>query len=149
MAKTMTTTTTTTDVTATITITLSERRPIEIVVADWPRIARARWHSGEHEYQASEIAHITVREHADGRRIVYGVREEGRYASTPGYRDAKAGYMVAAIAGDLRAPSDGGPLTSACPDEVETVRAIRRVGGVVGCAGLAAECLADMPAEAV
>lgn len=133
----------------TLTITMSERRPVTLVADEWPVVARADWHSGEHESQANETARIVVREHEDGRRIVYSVRERGNGGMPSGYRDTAGGYMVGTIAGDMRQPSSGGPLTSAHPDEAETIRAIRRAGGVVGMDRLADECIADLPAESI
>jgi hypothetical protein len=35
------------------------------------------------------------------------------------------------------------------PDEAETIRSLRRIGGIVGDDGLAAACIADLPAEEV
>jgi len=53
------------------TITLTGRPPVRILEAEWPVIADARWrdHEGQHDRRAS----LKVRQHADGRAIVYGV----------------------------------------------------------------------------
>jgi len=116
--------------TKTITITMSDRAPIKVVAADWPVIARADWHSGEHACQANEEAWLKVREHADGRRIVYADRDSGPGGMALGYRGTAAGYLI------------GAPNA-----EAETVRAIRRAAGVIDKSELGDECIADLPAE--
>jgi len=55
------------------TITLSDRAPVTIVEADWPIIAQASDHDDAHEFQANRTWHLYVRQHEDGRAIVYGV----------------------------------------------------------------------------
>ena len=59
-----------------LTITLTGARPIKILRADWPIIAEATEHlwEGEHEFQSHRHsrASLRVRQHADGRAIVYG-----------------------------------------------------------------------------
>lgn len=132
--------TTTTTEKKTITITMSERRPLKIDPAQWPLVARATWHNGEHECQANTIREIKVREHADGRRIVYGYQEAGNGGQYAGTVNPRAGFLVAASDVDA---ADGTKM----PDDDETVRALRRVGGIVEDDQLAAECIADLPAE--
>ena len=121
-----------------IKITMSERRPLTIVKADWPIVARADWHDGgQLECQANNERHIRVREHRDGRRLVYGYQCAGNGGQYAGTRNPEGGFLVV-------------PLDPAVtPDEDATVRAIRRVGGIIGDDGLAAECIADLPAEEV
>lgn len=125
----------TTTKTKTLTITLSERRPVTIVARDWPIIASVESHDGKVFVQANTEWAIEVREHADGRRIVYGWRQAGGGGQYAGWRGADGGFIVDAADGK--------------PDEAETVRAIRRVGGVIGRDDLAAECIGELPAEAI
>lgn len=94
-----------------LTITMSGRRPLSIIKADWPILAPAYRSDGG----------IHVREHADGRRIVYGY---WRHGGTP-----EAGFLVAA------------------GDEEATVRAILCVGKTFGLEHLANECIASLPPE--
>ena len=101
------------------TITLSERGPIKIRCSEWPVIARR---------DRAEGGVIRVREHKDGRRIVYGY-----WTGWP-----RANRVTA-----------GGFLLSAGADPDETVRAIRRVGGIFDNSVLAQECIDDLPAEAL
>ena len=58
------------------TITLTGRRPVTIYEDQWPVIAEASWddYDNQHEFQANRKAeaHLKVRQHADGRTLVYG-----------------------------------------------------------------------------
>ena len=117
-----------------ITIKLSERAPVTIAAKEWPIVARGSWFSGEHECQANEEAFVRIRQHADGRAVVYGLRDRGPGGMPLSYRGTSAGYLL-----NANASSD------------EIVRAIRRVAGVLGhdLAFLADETIADLPAEAL
>lgn len=123
-----------------IKITMSERAPLKILAEDWPVVAEARWHSGELECQANEEAFIRVREHSDGRRIVYSDRDRGPGGMPIKYRGTAGGYLVDALPRDVEGRAGG-------PDEDGTVRAIRRAVGVIGMLELADECIADLPAQ--
>lgn len=109
-------------------ITLSERRPISIARSEWPVIARATWFSGEHECQANEIAFIKVRQHADGRAIVYGRLYCGPGGVPYDWNGEECGFLLDA---------------SKFYDDI--VRAIRRCAGIVGHCGN--DCVASLPAE--
>ena len=54
-----------------LTVTLSGRPPVRIQKDRWPVIARAKRSHGEFADQAS--CHLIVRQHQDGRTLVYGV----------------------------------------------------------------------------
>lgn len=132
----------------TIKITLSERRPVTINVAEWPVIAEATVHDGAVASQANTEWAIRVREHRDGRRIVYGYEQAGGGGKFAGWRETRAGYIVDAQDRDsMRQPDDGGPLVSTYPDDDGTIRAIRRVAGVIDRDDLGAECIGELPAE--
>lgn len=118
-----------------IEITMSERRPLKIDPEQWPVVASADWFSGQIECQANTIRRIKVREHDDGRRIVYGFQCAGNGGQAAGTRNPSGGFLVDAVDGKV--------------DEAETVRAIRRVGGIIEDDGLADDCIADLPAEEV
>jgi hypothetical protein len=113
-----------------IKITMSERRPLSIDPEAWPIIAESRWYNGEHEFQANTIRQVKVREHEDGRRIVYGFQDAGGGGQAIGTRNPAGGFLLHA----------GAP-----PDE--TIRAIRRVAGIIDDDALGEECIADLPAE--
>ena len=56
-----------------LTISLFDRRPITVTKENWPVIASKTGWEGEHESQAFRKWRMTVRQHEDGRTIVYGV----------------------------------------------------------------------------
>lgn len=116
-------------------ITMSERRPLTIIKVEWPVIASADWHDGQVECQANNIRVLRVREHDDGRRIVYGYQCEGNGGQHVGTRNPEGGFLIATVDGR--------------PDDDETVRAIRRVAGIIEDDALGAECIADLPPEAI
>ena len=127
-----------------IKITMSERRPLTIVKADWPLIAHANRHDGAVEVQANHEWAIRVREHADGRRLVYGWLTSGNGGVPAGWRGAEGGFLVSPLPGpDVEGKRVG------VPDEDETIRAIRRVGGIIDDDTFADECIADLPAEEI
>lgn len=128
------------------TITMTDRAPITITKEDWPVIADAEWHTGEHKIQANEEAYMRVREHADGRRIVYGVRERGNGGMPVGYRGKEAGFLVGAVDCPPRDRPDG-KVSITGPDASETIRAIRRVAGLIDMGELGNDLIADLPAE--
>ena len=111
----------------TITIPLSDRAPVRINRAAWPVIADADWHSGEHSFQANEVAAVRVRQHADGRVIVYGYCEAGPGGMALDYRATRAGYLSR--------------------DDHDIATTIRAVADAIGLPFLAAECIADLPPE--
>ena len=135
-----------------LTIPLSERRPVTIDKSEWPLIASADWHAGEHKSQASEVAYLRVRQHADGRTLVYGDRDSGPGGMRAGYRATHAGYLLVphASAPESMVAGPAGPLISHRDvDPAEIVRAIRRVAGAIGHDDLGSECVADLPAESL
>ena len=62
-----------------LTITLTGRPPVKVTKEQWPVLASAgdSWHDGQVECQANRKASwkLTVRQHTDGRSIVYGVHD--------------------------------------------------------------------------
>ena len=106
-----------------LTITLTNRAPVSIVKADWPVIASAKDYDRECESQANRTWRLTVRQHEDGRAIVYGAYGTA-YSND---RDRRAGTLCAA--GD------------------DLAAAINAVARDCGCEAIAAACIADLPAE--
>jgi hypothetical protein len=80
------------------TITLTNRRPVRINEDNWPCIAEGQWcdHDGQIRAQANREWNlwICVRQHADGRALVYGAYEYS--TSFERERDfvARAGVML-------------------------------------------------------
>lgn len=130
--------------TKTITIAMSDRAPLKLDPELWPLIASAKRHDGAVECQANTEWYILVREHEDGRRIVYGGKIAGGGGQYAGFRELHGGYLVAP--GEAFRNVGNGPLGHV-PDEQETIRAIRRVAGIIGDDLMGAECIGDLPAQ--
>lgn len=122
----------TTPATKKLKITMSERLPVTIDPELWPVIARAYRHDGSVESQANNEYDIVVREHGDGRRIVYGSHEAGDGGQCPDFRATRVGFLI-----------------DRDPTAAETIRAIRRCGGAIGDDRLAADCIGDLPSEEI
>lgn len=119
-----------TDQPKTRTITLTDRAPVRIVEAEWPVIAAGKDHDwdGEHLSQATRQTEsaIRVRQHADGRAIVYAVVRHTTQWQGERSTEARAGEVLAA--GD------------------DVPAAIRRVGVAAAVADhVIAACIADLP----
>ena len=121
----------------TLTITLSRRHPVTITKGDWPVIASAfdRDHDGTIEEQANrrEAWRLTVRQHTDGRAIVYGVYSFSSTFSGEADRDLRDGVLVGL----------DGDLPSAIHDVAEAMN--RRIGNGAMTV-LAHETVAGLPA---
>ena len=106
------------------TITLTDAQPVKIIEHQWPEIAHGNW--GDNPAipsQSNRGADIRVRQHADGRAIVYGTR----WSRWQGEGGRAGGEMLDAGA--------------------DIVAAIRRVAEDVGISEVAVrECIADLPA---
>jgi hypothetical protein len=119
-------------------IVLSERSPVSIDTDNWPVLAESSDHDGQFECQANTKWFVIVRQHEDGRRIVYC----GKYAGNGGqyavFREIRGGWLIAARgSGNEREV------------EEETVRAIRRCAGLIERDDLGAECIGDLPAQEI
>jgi hypothetical protein len=117
-------------------ITLTERRPVRIRENNWPIVAKGRGDSfGSRDYSRHQQAlsqgeldryYLTVRQHADGRAIVYGSLDAA--SAWTGSEDRAGGETLDASA-DLAA-------------------AVRRVGEYCQLPdAIIRECIADLPAE--
>jgi len=109
-----------------LTITLTGRRPVRIDKGDWPVIASVTWYDGEVPSEAFRHWRLTVRQHADGRSIVYGVYS----TAFRGERDRRGGELL--------------------PPGADIPAAVHRVAEHLGFdPRLAEEVIADLPAEEV
>lgn len=123
----------------TLTITLTDRPPVRIVKADWPIVAEVRGDDASLELardpgrynQALYNGELTtyrlvVRQHADGRALVYGVR-------TGGYRtsDWRGGELL--------------PATNRVRTVADSIRAVGIEGAMPDY--VIRNCIADLPAE--
>jgi hypothetical protein len=128
------------------TITLSNRRPVKIREADWPMLARGAWHDwdNQYEFQANRTwkAFVHVRQHQDGRALVYG----GYDYDTAFQNEQDLAYR----AGELLTPDPHAGVTTQA-----IVAAIHRVAEDLGARSnqgehfrdIADNCIADLPAE--
>lgn len=130
----------------TTTITLTDRAPVKIVENDWPLVATASDHDNQYDFQANQLWWIRVRQHNDGRTIVYAAHTAGPGGRMQGHRDKKYGELLLPdathIPGELN--DEGYSPYYAHPDIIQT---IKRVGTSAGCDKLIDNCIADLPEE--
>ena len=125
------------------TITLTGRPPVRITEDDWPVIASSSWEDcdSEYEFRANRRAdaQVKVRQHADGRTIVYGTY---RYRTN--------------FQGEQDVYAAGGNLIGSTDDIPEDIRAtVEYLSGYDSLPDgwqpdwrmLADDCIADLPAE--
>jgi hypothetical protein len=108
----------------TLIVTLTDRAPARIVKDVWPVVARADAHDGQVESQANRRWRLKVRQHADGRVLVYGTYD----TQWQNEHDRRAGELLDA----------GGDVVTAIRAVAEAIDAPER---------LAHECIADLPAQ--
>src|SRR4029077_20819837 len=116
------------------TITLTDRAPVKIDEEKWPLIAEGKDYSGQYDFQAFDGAWIKVRQHDDGRTLVYGYAGDWDGGGRPERENRRAGFIV----GDNEA--------------AETIRRVADILSETECVGeiahrAARECIADLPAE--
>jgi len=120
------------------TITLTDRAPVRIDEGAWPQIAHAvgdSYDSGDYSrYQQASAQgeldeySLRVRQHADGRAIVYGVLDAA--TAWTGSEDWRGGEVLDA--------------------DADIATAIRRVGEMGGLPdSVIRDCIADLPAEEI
>jgi len=80
------------------TISLTHQAPVSINEEKWPVIAYGSDFSGKIKCQANEEWSVRVRRHADGRAIVYAVRDSGPGGMPAGWHGARTGEIVPADA---------------------------------------------------
>ena len=111
---------------------------MRIIQDDWPTMARAEKFDGEFEFQASRRAYLRVRQHQDGRTIIYGT-----FASQwQGESGSAAGVL-------LTPPADATKGDWVLwPGMLSAIRTVAEDLGY-GSDQLIRQCLADMPAEEI
>lgn len=115
----------------TLTITLTDRAPVVINKAQWPVLASAHDFDNQYECQANRIWRITVRQHDDGRTLVYAVYQ----TNWSGESDRRGGvYLVDSPSTDQ--------IVAAIKSVVENILGESQ-------SILADRCIADLPAEAI
>ena len=139
----------------TLTITLTSKRPVKIVVEDWPVRASSSFseHDGKVECQANRktSAWLKVRQHIDGRTLVYGGYDYDSNWQNEASRAFRDGEM-------LTPTEEEYPLEMRTKDHdwlgQRVIDAITGIGTRLGERSefsgfdtLIAECIADLPAE--
>ena len=136
-----------------LTITLTGRPPVKITKDEWPVIASAedKEYDNQYEFQANRCASwkLIVRQHNDGRTIVYGIYSYSSQYQGEGDSDIRGGELITVLDADAESVGDAEPI----------IAAIKRVGedmeGRVPDGGswskgyfprLIHECIADLPA---
>jgi hypothetical protein len=126
------------------TITLTNQPPVTIHEDNWPIIASASddWHDGQYDCQSNRWTKwfVGVRQHADGRCIVYAIYAHITSRSGERSYSARRGHL----------PQPGG-------DIVDAIRKVCSEISEAECYGddsdrwptLAADCIADLPAVAL
>jgi hypothetical protein len=130
-----------------LTVTLTGRPPVKITKDDWPIIASAedkQW-DGQHECQANRttICKVIVRQHNDGRTLVYGIYTYSTCWQGEQSKDMRGGELLTVEGASDEEIGD-----------VETIiAAIKRVAGEMlertgdeAFSRLIHECIADLPA---
>lgn len=115
-----------------IKITLSDLHPVTIRADQWPILVHVSdfWGGNGIECQANEEACIKIRQHADGRAIVYGIRDSGPGGMPLSYRGRSAGFLLSTKEGQ---------------EQTALIRAIRRVAGAIDWQDGAARAIAELP----
>jgi len=126
------------------TITLSDRAPVTITEEDWPTIADASddWFDNEHKVQANRTSDwlIRVRQHKDGRAIVYATYKFDSNYQKETSRQVRHGQL-------LDAGADIVAAIRTVTERMEDMDAEHHGDDDTRWAQLADDCIADLPAE--
>lgn len=137
----------TTDTTTpkTRTITLTDRAPVKIREDEWPIVAHGSYsnHDNQYESQANRKwkCDVRVREHEDGRAIVYGIYDyDTAFQGERGFA-AKAGALIGASTDRVSAIRSVGETLTESAVEAGHEDFVAHISAAVR------ECVADLPAE--
>lgn len=126
-------------------ITLTGRPPVRIIEAEWPVIACAQGDHYAGDNRANNDEHwwdrwsLRVRQHEDGRALVYGTWQPGELRTSHSEEFPTA-------AGELLQTEDYSGHTDYLGRAVSLCLAIERVGKTLGLPGeTIADCIADLP----
>jgi len=133
-----------------LTITLTGAQPVKIKKDDWPVIASAedKNFDNQYEFQANRKAtwKLTVRQHADGRTIVYATYI---YFGGANASDIRGGKLIQVPNADADSIGDAEPIIAAIQDvgrEIEERMPDDDGYGPSVFPRLVHECIADLPA---
>jgi hypothetical protein len=120
-------------------ITMTDAPPVRIREDQWPVIAHGAYsaHDNEHEFQANRrwSTAIRVREHQDGRRIVYGVYD---------YSSQYRGDRDVTLRAGVRLDADG-DVVAAIREVAATLAEALVDGAAEHVAEACRDCIADLP----
>ena len=126
-----------------LTITLTGKAPVKIKKDDWPVLASAneKEYDNQYEFQANRTANfkLTVRQHEDGRCIVYGVHSYDSHYEGEHGRDVRGGEL-------LDKESDIPGAIAKVAAELESLMPDGAQWSTGYWPRLAHECTADLPA---
>lgn len=126
-----------------LTITLTGRKPVTITKDQWPIIAEAgdkNW-DNQYEFQANRTwdYDLKVRQHEDGRALVYGIYRYDTHFQNESCAGIRGGEMVAADEVIPAIQRVGKWMADNLPsDHADEAEIFHR---------LVNECIADLPAE--
>lgn len=124
------------------TITLTDRAPVRIVEDQWPTLAHGCWsdHDNQYEFQANRKWRIDVRlrQHEDGRAIVYAIYDYDTAFQSERNENHKVGMLLEA-AGDY--PTAIKQVAQDLIDRVSDDDMHRHIREAAN------ECIADLPAQ--
>lgn len=135
------------------TITLTDRHPVKIIEADWPVLARGdsdSWTGGDYARYQQAASHgeiddykLIVRQHEDGRTLVYGILDAadsawGAPARGESWRGGVLLHPHAAESGVNYRALDGHEIAAA-------IREVGESGGLPD--AVIRACIAGLPAE--
>lgn len=136
-----------------LTITLTGRAPVKIKKEEWPVIASAADtdFDGQYDFQANRKAEwsLAVRQHRDGRTIVYGKWQYQSKFQNEADGEVRGGELITVTGADAEVVGDTEPIIAAIQRVAEDLEARIDVEGRYGegrFARLAHECVADLPA---
>jgi hypothetical protein len=136
-----------------LTITLTGRPPVKITKDEWPVIASAeeKEFDNQHEFQANRRASwkLIVRQHADGRTIVYAIHSYSTHYQGESGRDVRSGEIITVPGATADCVGDTAPIVDAISRVAMEIE-LRMPKGEQWSDGvfprLAHECIADLPA---
>jgi hypothetical protein len=137
-----------------LTITLTGRPPVKITKDEWPVIASAedKEYDNQYEFRANRRASwkLIVRQHNDGRTIVYGIYSYSSQYQGEGGSDIRGGELITVLDADAESVGDAEPIIAAIKRVGEDMEGRVPEDGGSWSKGyfprLIHECIADLPA---
>ena len=127
-----------------LTITLTGRRPVTVAKDVWPILAEAKEleHDNQYEFQANRktSARLAIRQHADGRTIVYGVFQHTTQFQGESDIDVRGGEMISA-------EDDAIAAVNRVADDLDQRITHTGLLDPQPFSRVAHKCIADLPAE--